>query len=267
MNTVTIENNFIRERNILITQADFSLLLQDLANHLKENSLEMSQQIEQMFRSSLAIFSMHLSAHPRNEQISWTINFQDPLLNLFLVGDTATGEVAGRVFTENVKVDRLNSFYQEIHRRNKEPRQSFVDFEGHDPFLMVERFYQQSEQRPARFFQLDENRFIMFGAHPDYDREWFASLAQSNLESLLESETIVPLEKRPAFWFCGCSQQKLIEILSGAIANDVPAFFEEETTVTANCPRCQAHYTISQDQVIEQIEKNKAEVDETSSSE
>lgn len=255
MNTVTIENNFIRQRNILITQADFTALFADVEAHCQKHHLTLSEEAQRMFHSALAIFAMHLSSHPRNEQISWTLNFQEPLLNIFLVGDTATGEVAGRVFTENVKVDRLNSFYQEIHRKGKEPRQSYVDFTGHDPFLMAERFYEQSEQRPAKFFQLDAGKFIMLGAHPDYDRDWFASLRQADLGQLLERETVVPLEKRPAFWFCGCHQEKIIEILAAAVSNDVPGFFDGDPTVTVNCPRCQAHYTISQDEIIDQVSK------------
>src|SRR5581483_249570 len=45
----------------------------------------------------------HCASRPWNELIAWTINFQQPLVNLFLTGDNQTGAVTGRVFDENVK--------------------------------------------------------------------------------------------------------------------------------------------------------------------
>src|SRR5438034_11724092 len=69
-----------------------------------------------MFKRALAAFVLHCASRPRNELTAWTINFQQPLVNLFLTGDNETGAVAGRVFEENVKELPENLFYADVVR-------------------------------------------------------------------------------------------------------------------------------------------------------
>ena len=147
-----------------------------------------------IFKKALAGFALHCVSRPHNEVIAWTINFQDPLLNLFLGGDNSDGSIVGRVFSENVKKADENVFYQELIRGNKPLHRSVVPFEGGDVFVAIEEFYRMSEQRPARFFQLEEERYAIMTAHPDYDEEWFNNLTVEELLNIKENEEINPLD-------------------------------------------------------------------------
>ncbi|MFL3656893.1 MAG: disulfide bond chaperone, partial [Opitutales bacterium] len=98
----SIVSSFVRGRNVLLAKANFSDLYIDYYLHLKDNGIEMDAESDQLLKTALAAFALHCVSRPRNEVLAWTINFQKPLLNLFLGGDTEMGAV-GRVFTENVK--------------------------------------------------------------------------------------------------------------------------------------------------------------------
>ena len=99
----SIASSFVRERNTLFAMANFSPLYVDYYLHLKDNRIEIDSETDDLFKRGLAAFALHCVSRPRNEVLAWTINFQEPLLNLFLGGDTSDGSVVGRVFTENVK--------------------------------------------------------------------------------------------------------------------------------------------------------------------
>ncbi|MFW5882855.1 MAG: Hsp33 family molecular chaperone HslO [Verrucomicrobiota bacterium] len=242
---VLVRSLFVRHRNVLMTRASLSELYADYYLHLADNGLRVEPQHDAMFKTALAAFALHLSARPRNEHISWTLNFQEPLLNIFLVGDSATGAVTGRVFNEGVKQDTQNNFYQELLRANKPLARSYVDFEGHDPLLAAERYYARSEQRPAKFFQLEEEHFVMIGAHPDYDESWFDRLDIAQVKTLTEDENVNLLETRAVHWHCGCHKDKILEVLAPVASENMDALFQGDPEITVNCPRCAARYTVT----------------------
>ena len=195
----------------------------------------------------MAAFALHCVSRPRNEVLAGTINLQPPLLNLFLGGDTETGAVVGRVFTENVKEAQENVFYQEVVKGNKPLHRSVVPFDGSDPLKAAEAFYERSEQRPAKFLQLDAERYAIVSAHPDYDRDWFKGLDVDAVRSIRENEEVNPLETRPVKWFCGCNQQRILQALEPVWKQSPEELFLGEELIEVNCPRCAGKFRISRE--------------------
>lgn len=251
----------MRYRNALLAQGDLGLLFVDYYLHLADNSLRPEPQHDRIFKEALGAFVLHCASRPRNETIAWTINFQEPLLNIFLVADNEAGTVAGRIFTEHVKQGEHNLFFSEIVRGRRPLRRSAVNFEGSDSFRAVERYYEQSEQRPARYFQIKGEEFAMLSAHPDCDINWFRQLDVEEVRHLDDNETVSPLEKRNYRWHCGCNQQRLLEVLSSPMKEDPEELFGGEEALRVECPRCAARYTVTR----EAMEAYMAQIDDPAS--
>jgi molecular chaperone Hsp33 len=242
-----IENRFVRGRNVLIACADFSGLFVDYFLHLKQHGIQVSLEHANLFKDFLAGFALHAASHPRNEVLAWTVHFQNPHLNIFLAGDTELSSVAGRVFTDGLKKEETNLFYQDLVVRGKPPHRSIVPFEGTDPKATIEFYYSQSEQRPGRFFHLGEDRYALITAHPDWDESWFKNLTAKAVEQLETTETVSLIETRRYGWHCGCNYNKILEILRSPMQSDPEALFGNEEAITINCPRCAARYRISRE--------------------
>lgn len=218
-----------------------------MESHQRSADLQVPSDVQEILRDTVSVFLLHCVSRPRTEHISWTLNFQQPLANLFTVADNSSGSIAGRAFTEDIKVDVENSFYQDLVRRNREPHRSYVSFTGPDPVVAAETYYHQSEQRPARFFRLNNSRFAILAAHPDYDEGWFTNVDLSMIENIHEAETVVAIETRSYRWFCGCNAARITKVLLPIFAEDPDSLFQGASQITVNCPRCAAKYPISQD--------------------
>lgn len=240
--------SFVRHRNVLMARADLGHLYVDYYLHLADQQIQIEPEHDRMFKDALAAFTLHCASRPRNELIAWTINFQEPLLNLFLVGDNELGTVAGRVFTDNIKVNDENLFFADVVRSGqKEPRRSAVAFQGRDPFGAVEHFYEQSEQRPARYFRLKDEEFMMLSAHPDYDMEWLRGLESQEVRDLEDEETLVPMESRTYRWSCGCSHDRILEVLAPTMRLAPEELFQGEEMLGIGCPRCGTRYNVTRE--------------------
>jgi molecular chaperone Hsp33 len=244
---ILIENNFVRGRNVLVAEGDFKGLYADHARHLDAFSIEADPDHRDLFRKFLAGFTLHAASHPRNEVIAWTIHFQDPALNIFLTADTELSTVCGRVFTEGLREEPSNMFYQELVVRGKPLHRSIVPFEGTSAKGTIEFYYSQSEQRPGKFVQMNGERFALVSAHPDYDAHWFRNLADTEVAGLGNTETVSRIETRRYRWCCGCHYNKILEILGGPMEADPEGLFGDEETITVNCPRCAARYRVSRE--------------------
>lgn len=240
-------SSFVRYRNALLAQADLGFIFVDYYLHLADNNLRPDPVHDRIFKEALGAFVLHCASRPRNEIIAWTINFQEPLLNMFLVADNDEGTVAGRIFTEHVKQGEHNLFFAEVVHGKQPLRRSAVNFEGSNPFKAVERFYDQSEQRPARYFQINGEEFGMLTAHPDYDREWFRKIDTDGVARLRDEETVTFLEKRHYRWHCGCNQQRILEVLSSPMRENPEELFGGEESIRVECPRCAGRYTITRE--------------------
>ncbi len=242
-----VRTQFVRNRNALVARADFGELFVDYYLHLSTHGIKVQPEHDAMFKRALAAFTLHCASRPWDEITAWTINFQKPLVNLFLTGDNGTGAVAGRIFDENVKELPENIFYADVVRGRGEKRRSAVTFTGADPLAAAEKFYTQSEQRGARFFQLGEEEFALVSEHPDCDLEWFRALTPETVLTLEKTETLSLLERRIQRWHCGCNQTRMMEVLAPAMRQDPAALFGDEPKMEIRCPRCRARHLVTRE--------------------
>lgn len=242
-----VRTAFVRHRNALIARADFGDLFVDYYLHLSAHGIAVAPEHDALFKRALAAFTLHCAARPWNELTAWTINFQAPRVNLFLTGDNETGAVTGRVFDENVKELPENIFYADVVRGRGEKRRSAVTFTGVDPLAAAEKFYAQSEQRGARFFQTGEEAFALVAEHPDCDTAWLQALTAEEVRALDTTETVVPLERRVQRWHCGCNQQRMMQVLAPTMRHDPEGLFAGDPKIEIRCPRCGSRHAITRE--------------------
>lgn len=241
-----IRTYFVRGRNALLARADFGDLYVDYYLHQGQHERLHEPAHDELLKETLGALALHCASRPWNEASAWTIHLQDPLLNLFVTGDNRRGGVAGQIFTENVKADGQPRFIADIARERGEPRRSVVDLDEApaDAFQLVERYYAQSEQRLARFFRLGPEDFVFLSAQPDCDLAWLAGLEAEAVARLDQTEELSLLETRHYRWDCGCSEERMFDVLAPLMRQDPDALFGDDTELRMSCPRCGARYVI-----------------------
>ena len=242
-----VRTYFVRARNALVARADFGELFVDYYLHQGQMGRQNPPAEDTMIKEALAALTLHCASRPRNETTAWTIHFTDPLVNLFVTGDNNFGTVVGQLFIDNVKDDGRNLFMSDIVRGGAQPRRSVVELKDADVFTGVERYYDQSEQRPARLFRHGEEDFVMVSAHPDCDMAWFGALDDAAIRTMDQRETLTLLEKRHYRWECGCNERRMMDILSAPMKQDADALFGDEPLIRMSCPRCGARYMITRE--------------------
>lgn len=238
---------FVRGRNAMVARAELTDLYVDYYLHLAKYSIHPEASHDALFKTALAAFLLHCATRPWNEHIAWTVNFQEPRVNLFLVGDNESGAVVGRVFDENVKELEENLLYSDVVRGAEPKRRSVVAFAGSDPLRAAERLYAQSEQRLGRYFTVAEEDFALVLEHPDCDVAWLGDLTTAGAAALAENEALALLERRIYRWHCGCNQQRMMEILAPAMRTDPEGLFGPEPKIEIRCPRCAARHVLTRE--------------------
>jgi len=241
---------FVRERNALVVRANFEVIYRDYYLHLMQHQIKHGESHDDLIKDALAALALHLASRPRNESVAWTLSWQDPAFNLFVTGSNRMGNVIGRLFTEDVKPRDTNLFISQATADGQEARQSTIEAKEKDYFSIVEDYYHQSEQRPARLFRYEEEDFVMVCAQPDCDLDWFHSLNNESIRELDQAEELSLLEKRVFTFDCGCSIAKLLPVitsLSEEAQNEVFGDGDEPAIIT--CPRCAARYILTREMV------------------
>ncbi len=244
-----IESIFVRHRNCLMVRGQFTDIYTDYYLHLADHSIRYPGELDQMLKDALAVLALHLTARPWNETIAWTANLRAPRINLFVTGASNDASITGRIFTEDVREPDRNFFYSQTTAANDpQPRTSTLEVDGKDPVAWISQFYEQSEQRPARAFRLDDENFVLIAAQPDADLEWLGQLDAEQVAKITETEETNLLETRPFRFHCGCTVEKILPILGGW--RDKPdELFQGEDSITVQCPRCAASYSITRDMI------------------
>ena len=245
----TIESIFVRHRNALLIRGQFTPIYTDYYLHLMQHGIRHAEDLDQMLKDSLAMLTLHLVARPWAETIAWTTNLRAPRINLFVTGGSVQEAVTGRIFTEDVREPDRNFFYSQTTTvQGAEPRQSTMEVGGRDPVDWVSQFYDQSEQRPARAFRLEDENFALIAAQPDCDLEWLAGLDAKEVAMILETEETHLLETRRFRFHCGCTLEKILPILGGWRERP-DALFEGADFINLQCPRCAAKYQVTRDMI------------------
>jgi molecular chaperone Hsp33 len=248
LNGAVVTVDFIRHRNAMLVRADLGPLFTDYYLHLADHKLRYPTEQAALFRTALAAFTLHCASRPLNEHIAWTLNFQEPRLNLFLAGDNEDCTITGRLFTENVREAPENVFFSDIvPRRGVEPRRSVVNFAGSSVVAAVETYYARSEQQPVRFFELGGDDYAMLLAQPDCDLAWFSSVDAAGVRHPGAAETTARIQSRNYGWHCGCTQQKILGAIAPAFRADPEGLFGGSETIRVECPRCAAGHTLTRE--------------------
>jgi molecular chaperone Hsp33 len=138
LSPVEVKSWFVRERNVLLARAKFSPLYVDYYLHLMQHGIRYEESADLMLKEALAAMTLHLCSRPQDETCAWTINLQEPLMNLFVTGGSRPGRVTGRIFTEDVKKADTDLFISQTSRPDHQTRQSVVAFQGTDLFVAAE---------------------------------------------------------------------------------------------------------------------------------
>ena len=242
-----VRTYFVRQRNALLARADFGELYVDYYLHQGQHGYHHAPAQDALLKETLAALTLHCASRPWNESWAWTIHLQEPLVNLFVTGDNRRGIIVGQIFTEKVKEDGRNLFYADVVRERGESRRSATQFIGHEPFKIIEQFYEKSEQRPARFFRNGPEDFVMISAQPGCDLTWFENLTEEAVRALDQTEILSLLEQRTYRWSCGCSQDKMFSILGPIMRRDARSLFGDDDLIKISCPRCGARHTITRE--------------------
>ena len=242
-----VRTYFVRERNVLLARADFGELYIDYYLHLAQSSIRHSRRNDELLKETVAALTLHCASRPQNETAAWTIHFENPMVNLFVAGDNPQGAVVGHLFTENIKSHSTNLFFADVIRGAQASRRSTVDFEGNDVFRAVERYYHQSEQRPARYFQVGPEDFVLISAQPDCDIAWFEGLNDDAVKEIDKTCTLRLLETRFYHWKCGCNQDRMFALLAPVMRTDPTQLFGNEQSLRISCPRCGTRHTITRE--------------------
>lgn len=246
LSVVEARSFYVRGRNVLLARGKFGPLYVDYYLHLMQHSIRHDETADVMLKEALAAMTLHVCSRPQDESCAWTINLNEPPMNLFVTGGSRPGRVTGRVFTEDVKKAEENLFISQTTRPNHQARQSVVSFHGTDVLRAAELFYDQSEQRPTRIFREDDEEFVMLTAEPDCDLDWLNGLKADEIKKLDQTEHLVPLETRGYVFECGCSVDRLYPLLTRLTPEDLDEIFSDGFA-TITCPRCGAVFKTPKD--------------------
>lgn len=238
---------FVRHRNFLLAKADFGELFVDYYLHLNDHGMRPGDEEDNLLKAALALVTLHSASRPWNETIAWTINFQHPLLNIFVTGDNGTGSVVGRSYTEGVLARERGIFYADTLRDGVANRRSAVEFDGRTMPEALAAYYAGSEQRPARLFTLGPEEFVLLVGQPDADLEWLAGLDNEQVASIEHTEDLGPLERRRYRWRCGCDQARILRVIMPLFAKEPDALFEGDAVLKIQCPRCGSRHRITRE--------------------
>lgn len=244
---IVVTTEFVRHRNVMLARARMTELFVDYHLHLADTGMQVSGEHAHLFKQMLTAYVLHNASRPRVEMAAWTASLQEPRLNLFATGDNETGAVVGRVFTENVKPGPSNLLYVETVLRRDPLRRSVVSFADADLFSAAAAYYQNSEQRPARFFDLGDEEFALLSAHPDCDLAWMEGVAADDIRTLAERETLALIERRRVVWFCGCNERRMLEVLAPTMRANPADLFGDDDSLRMECPRCGRLYRIGRE--------------------
>lgn len=246
----TIESIFVRHRNALLLRGQFTPIYTDYYLHLMQHGIRPPGELDQMLKDTLAMLALHLVARPWAETIAWTANLRAPRMNLFVTGGSFDEAITGRIFTEDVREPDRNFFYaQTTTVDNTTPRLSTLEIKGKDPIAWLSQYYEQSEQRPARAFRLEDENFAIVAAQPDCDLEWLESLDAAAVAKITETEETTLLETRRFRFHCGCTIDKILPILGGW-KNRLDDLFGDEESINIQCPRCAAKYRVTREMIV-----------------
>jgi hypothetical protein len=243
----TIRRFIDHEHDLLIARGDFGPMFAAYLDHARRWESEPDGLSQTLMRQGLGAATLHLATRPPGESVGWTIHVHRPPTNLFLTGDSRDAVVTGRVFTENVRAADSSRMYVQTSRSSGEPSQSTIEVLGFDVLEMFERYYRQSEQTPARFFEIDDVSFLMLSALPEADAQWLGALRREEALGIAEDD-LRPLGEAIFQFRCGCNTERMLEVVRTMFRKAPHELFRGDAGVEISCPRCGRRWWIDRAQ-------------------
>ena len=234
-----------RGKDLAVTVGTFTSFFRAYQEHVHRWELDSDGLTLALMREGLAAAALHMVTRPLDETFGVTVNIHTPPLNLFLAGDAWEATLTGRAFVEGVRTSESGRFFVQSRRRRSEPVQSAIDVEGLDVLGMFEDYYRRSEQNPARFFDLDRDRFLQVLALPGGSKSLIEGMEREEARSLVRPGAEL-LGERSVQFSCGCNLEKILVALHGMF-DDPEELFQGDDRVEVNCPRCGARWTVTRD--------------------
>lgn len=241
---VAITSYYVRARNCLLVRGNLGPIFLDYELHTIQHGMSLPAYAKDNMRRALAAIALHLTSRPWHETTSWSVNFQEPRFNLFVTGDSRGENVVGRAFLEGTREAEKGLFVAQVLEPEVPIRQSMIEFQGQDIFQVVERFYDQSEQRQMRLFDLGEDNFALVAAQPDCDLSWLRRIDVSILREIEDIERMTTLEKRWFRFHCGCTLDRILDMLRGLSRDSLRDLAGDLTVIHVDCRRCGAIFPV-----------------------
>lgn len=237
----------VRDRDAVATLTDFTPVVAEMELHYLTLGIQYDPFVLQLLTDGITGLALHLSSRPVDEHVAWDVSIQKPWpVNLFFAGSSRDDNVIARAYLEDIRPRDDNVLIARSRREFGKEQTSYVDFEGVDLFGMVEKYYQQSEQKRARFFHR-KPMSAMLQALPGCDMEWLDRVDRDEVLALPEQPRVEPLADRPYRFLCGCSADRLARYLVGDPRSDEEALFGPDSELEATCGRCGSAFRITRD--------------------
>ncbi len=243
----TVRRYLDHQRDVIIASADLSSMFAAYLDHVRRWENAIDDLSYTFMRQGLGAATLHLSCRPRGEIVGWTINIRQPPTNIFLTGDSGDAIVTGRIFTDNVKTFATSRMFVQISKPGKEPSQSTVEVNGIDIFEIFEQYYDQSEQTPARFFEITDQNYLMVHGLPEVDVPWLQDLSREEAVELTTGE-LKSLGETTYRYQCGCSPTRIMDLMLEIYRQQPAELFRDDAEVEVLCPRCGRRWWIKRDE-------------------
>lgn len=243
-----IRSRFVRGRNALVCSGDFGPMLMDYYLHLGQSGVVLAGGVDEKLKLLVITLSLHAASLPRALTCAWTLHLEGGTpLNLFAVAEGPSGRVTGQAFDRDVRAVGTNVLHAETAAEGEARRRSSVEFSGEDILAAAEVYYRQSEQRPARYFDLGGDTFALLSAQPDCDVEWLESAGAEEVRSIVTDNSRPPLETRAFRFECGCTPRRIAQAIGPAVRKDLGTLLGPEGRMHVNCPRCGQRHELNRE--------------------
>ena len=243
--SVLIQRFLDKERELIFALGEFDSLLGAYDEHAKLWNHDQSPLTKIMMHQALGGCALYHSCRPLDENSAFTLNVQKPPTNLFFTGSAKEQRVTGRPWVEDVKNADINRLYVQTKRAKGRAFTSVIDVQGLDVLMVLEDYCRRSNQAPARFFELEDGRYLMVASLPREDCNFLGTLDR---DSVLQYIDGLPLLDEKNFWFqCGCDPQRLARAIGRMYQGNIDNFFEAAESVDAECPRCGRKWQLRRD--------------------
>lgn len=235
------------QQRLIVSHGDFAEFLEAYLDHIKLWDDEPDGLSYTFMRQGLAGAVMHLSNAPRDQSFGITVHVHEPPTNVFFAGSSPESSVTGRVYTDGVKPHESSRVYVQSVRPKSEPTQSVVEVQGFDLLEFFRDYYLASEQRMARFYELDGDEFMQVISLPGAEEDFFAELTREKARAMLQ-DGLTLLEERTFFFHCGCNPEKMMNALQSLFGTNPDELFQGDPRVETHCPRCGRRWWVTREE-------------------